>query len=120
MKHFYYMVPPCPECGSRRTGRFIRQPFRQLDQEYVMQESLKNGEIVLLKIEVPEKNAFCTDCGYTWKADISLLRISSDEMEAERMRRGTDKLLTNYMKEHGGLEKKRSILGGLFSGLTRF
>lgn len=83
-------------------------------------ESLKNGEIVELTPTAPEKNAFCCTCGFRWKENPRLVRITPEEKEAEIARRGTEKLLHKYIeKNHIDLYKK-PFLGGMFSGLIDF
>lgn len=66
----YYYVPPCPVCGSRKTGRYVRQPLTTGDMLYVERESLRNGELVRFAVHIPEKNAYCDDCGHEWECRI--------------------------------------------------
>ena len=120
MKHFYYMVPKCPECGSQRTGRYVKRPFTQRDCDYMMEESLKNGEIIRFKKQEPVQNAFCMQCGHTWAQRINVVRLTSDEIEDEIMKRKTDYLLNEYLEKNPVQEKQKSLFGGFFSGLTRF
>ena len=68
--HIYYYVPPCPVCGSRKTGRYVRQPLTTGDMLYVERESLRNGELVRFAVHIPEKNAYCDECGYEWGCSI--------------------------------------------------
>ena len=69
----YYYVPPCPACLSRKTGRYVRQPLMAGDMRYVEKESLRNGELVRFAGRIPEKNAYCEDCGHEFSADLDRL-----------------------------------------------
>lgn len=82
-----------------------------------MVESLKNGEIIKFKDHIPQKNAFCTECGHTWPESVHAALITPDEMEEEIHARKTEKLLEQYKTANGLTGKKKRFLGGFFSGL---
>lgn len=60
----YYFVPPCPACGSRVTGYYMKQEL--FNYSWSKEEALKHGEIVKQVAIVPEKNVFCETCGFEW------------------------------------------------------
>ena len=111
-------MPPCPKCGSEITGRYVQKPI--VKNDYMVLESFKNGEIIETKKRVPKKNAFCKECGFEWTEEARLVLIDEDEKDAEISRRKTEKLMQQYIEEHGIDLDKKPILGGLFSGLTNF
>lgn len=105
-------------CGSEITGRYVQRPYVKAD--YLVLESLRNGEIVELRKKVPEKNAFCKSCGFEWHEAPRVVWIDEDEKDYERAHRKTEKMLQEYIDEHHIDLYKKPILGGLFSGLTNF
>lgn len=118
MKKFYYMVPRCKECGSYKTGRYVVPP--RFHKEYMMIESLKNGEIIQFRAKEPLKNAFCLNCGHEWIQKVEISRLSAEEKEEQIIRRGTEEMLNDYIERNHLNDKKKSIFGGIFSGLTKF
>lgn len=116
MKHFYYFVPICPYCASRRTGRYVLTPMRKKDEHYIMMKSYKNGEIVKCKRPLPLNNAFCVDCGRDFITDIQVSRFDNDEIDEEIYRRGTDKMYQEYI-EKNKIDPDAKAKGGVFSGL---
>ena len=118
MKSIYYYMPPCPRCGSEITGRYIQRPLVKAD--YMVLESLKNGEIVELRKKVPDKNAFCKSCGFEWREAPRVVWIDEDEKEYERAHRKTEKMMQEYIDAHHIDVYKKPILGGIFSGFTNF
>lgn len=118
LKTLYYYMPPCPKCKSERTGRYLAQPY--VNKHYTVIESLKNGELVQLKKTVPRNNAYCADCGFEWHEEPRLVRIEQEEKEDEIARRGTEKLLYEYYEKNHIDPDKKGILGGVFSGFTKF
>lgn len=89
----YYNVRSCPRCGSRKTGRYVKKSKNPNDNEWTIIQSLKNGEIVELTPEIPEGNAFCTECGFSWPEYIREKYVSLGYIENERKARGTAFLL---------------------------
>lgn len=102
----YYYVPPCPKCGSRVTGHYIASR-RDNDQDWVILEALKHGEIAQLSYEVPTNNCFCLDCGFEWGEDVSASFKTSNYVKEQRAIRHTDELLRSYREEMG--PKKRGF-----------
>lgn len=104
----YYYVPPCPECKSRKTGRIIRQPFTNAG--YVMEQSIKNGELVRFERTEPIRNAYCASCGHTWPARIEGKLWADAKIEDEKIARGTDVMYAEILKE-AELAAKREAAG---------
>ena len=65
--HIYYYIPACPECGSKRTGRYVRQPSGYTGQAYELEESLRHGELIQYDTAKAARNtAYCEECGHEW------------------------------------------------------
>lgn len=108
IKKPYYYVPPCPFCGSERTGRYIKSHLTN-DSEWIFRESLKNGELVIEVPEVTRNNAFCIDCQFSWPQYIETRYLSLSEIQMESEKRGTRAVFieeTEKMKER---RKKENI-----------
>ena len=112
--HIYYYVPPCPACRSRKTGRYVRQPLTAGGMRYVERESLKSGELVRFAPRVPEKNAYCEDCGHEWACSVSARLMARDRITEEQAARGTAAKYAACL-EHG-TGKRKGVLGRI-SGL---
>ena len=85
----YYYVPPCPECGSHITGRYVRRPLTKADIRYVKNESLSHGEIIRMADKVPVVNAFCETCGHEWPEHVFARIVPGWMVEEEKTKRGT-------------------------------
>lgn len=109
IKYIYYYVPPCPKCGSRRTGRYLKEPKLPADIRYTMVESLKNGELVRMSYKVPENNAYCEDCGYEWPETIMAGFYTAQQINEEMQARGTVEAYSDYVEKHP--KKRKTILG---------
>lgn len=116
MKSAYYYMPPCPQCGSEVTGRYLKKPF--MNSDYTMIESLKNGELIRFCKKVPDKNAYCEDCGFTWHELPRFVWLTSEEKDGEVARRGAEKKLAEYVKDRR-LDQKPKVRG-FFSGWIDF
>ena len=113
--HIYYYIPPCPACGSRKTGRYVRQPLTAGDRRFVETESLRNGELVRFAPHVPEKNAYCEECGHEWTHAVSVRLVPRERIMEEQAARGTAAKYASYLESSSG--KKRSALGKIFGFL---
>ncbi len=112
IKKLYYMVPPCPNCGNFHTGRFFKKKKKQYENEWIVKEGLKNGEIMAEIDNIdPENNVFCMDCGFTWSCEVESLRLSSESIEKQKMMRGTNAILAAI--EKGEEEEKQTKKPGL-------
>ena len=95
----YYYVPPCPACGSRITGRYVRRPSSKWDMEYVYEDSLKHGELVKMAERVPIANAYCEECGNEWPQHLGLKILPAWQVEEEKKIRNTDAAYWNAKKD---------------------
>lgn len=103
-KYPYKYVEPCPNCGSRCTGRYMQEPLTRGDMEYIELQSLKHGEIVRFVYRVPEENVFCVDCEYKWVSDSKTVFLTKDELMNEIEARGTQPAYEELRDE---LEEKK-------------
>lgn len=90
MRYPYKYIPPCPKCGSRCTGRYIKEPITESDMEYIELQSLKHGEIIRFTPKEPDDNAFCVDCGFRWGVTARTVYLTREELDAEIDARGTE------------------------------
>lgn len=114
MLHFYYYVPPCPKCGSRRTGRYIKRPIT--DSGFIKEKSLKMGELVRFAPSEPIKNAFCEDCGYEWGTRIITMLWPSVRIQKEIDERGTAIRYNEYMRKKT-MAQKAAAKTGFFASM---
>lgn len=109
----YTYVPPCPACGSPRTGRYVR--MTRLTEEYSQLEALRYGEIIQPAGDRKhlEGELFCVSCGNIWRGKAEKRRLSSLELARERDLRGTTQLYEiacrNLGKDPEGKEKKKGL-----------
>lgn len=115
IKHFYYYVPPCPKCGSRITGRYVKQPRKQDDAEYMQRESLKHGELIRFVPSEPTKNCYCEECEYEWGHKVQMYLISKERMNEEIEVRDTLSLYREFNEKYP--RKKKSFFGRIFGFL---
>ena len=104
MRYPYKFVEPCPVCGSRCTGRFVKEPMREKDMEYIELQSLRHGEIVRFVYRVPDDNCFCVDCGHKWPSFPRTVFLTKEEILGEIEARGTREAYEELKEE---LEEKR-------------
>lgn len=108
----YYYVPPCPECRSPRTGRFMKF-HSSVNDKYSSKMSLKNGELINFTNRVdPNRQFFCLDCGCEWSEYSSIRWLTLEELDEEKKKRGTDELLDNFI-ENEHKEKEQPKKGGI-------
>ena len=115
IKKPYYYVPPCPSCGSHVTGRFVRMRG-QNDNDWMINEALKNGELISLVPEVLNKTAYCVECDYTWYTDIQLKFLNNEQIKEQKTERYTNEALTMRMNALAEEKKKKK---GLISRLIK-
>lgn len=113
----YYYVGACPNCDSEATGRFIPY-YRDADLDYVIQNSLKNGELVAVGDEHEHGNLFCNDCGNVWYGPVKRVFLSLNEIEYQRFVRDTDRILAERkaIKEQEETTEK----GGVMTAYKKF
>ena len=109
----YYYVEPCPRCGSRRTGRYMRMPITSAG--YTMESSIKAGELIKFVQHVPRKNLYCADCGHEWPGIVRTRLLSEAKIQEERKARGTD-ILYNKIMERKERARRKNILSDFLSG----
>ena len=109
IKHPYYYVPPCPVCGSRCTGRFVRRPVK--NSLYVEEESLKNGEIIRFCQGFPQDRVFCVDCGHEWEFRVLIKFLTREEISEEKKARGTEEAYEELLQMK---EMEAPRRGGVF------
>ena len=103
----YYYVPPCPYCGSVRTGRFVEYR-RDTQDQYTEKMSLKNGELIQFVAKIdPEASFFCADCGTTWSEYAPMKWFTMEEIEEEKKKRGTAAYYTETIEEEKDERKHR-------------
>lgn len=116
-KRPYYYVPPCPNCQSRKTGRYVKNPVVKQDKGYIFEESLKNGEIVEETDIVPVENAFCCDCGYEWSCYIETIWLTPQEILKQKRARGIEGLSEELENEKREERKKEPFAKKFFKSL---
>ena len=104
IRYPYKYVEPCPICGSRCTGRFVKEPLTERDMKYIELGSLRHGEIVRFIYRVPEENTFCVDCGAKWASEPRTIFLSKEAILREIEERGTRAAYEELRQE---LEEKR-------------
>lgn len=87
----YHYVPPCPKCGSLKTGRFyyVSTTYQQIEK--MVAENMRYGE--LSKIEIGfgnelDHNAYCEECGAQWYTNIEKLPLTDERIQQEMENRG--------------------------------
>lgn len=103
----YYYVPPCPACKSYLTGRFVLL-HRNIETEWMIDEALRNGEIINPQPEIPRHNAFCLNCDYTWLEDIRLKLFTIARISEEKENRSTNIILKDRYLKNNEAEKERN------------
>ena len=95
----YYYIPPCPVCGSEVTGRIVSGSHRATERDWMINEALRNGEIMLPSLEDTDDNCFCVECGATWYHMISMQMFTLDQINKEKKKRGTAPVLSERYAE---------------------
>ena len=114
----HYDIPPCPYCGSIRTGRIVKYHSNDND-DYITKSALKNGEIIKFAEEVdPDHDLFCSDCGFTWSEYVPLKWISLDDVKKAKYDRGTQPILEDMAAEER--DEKKHEKKGLFRSFIKF
>ncbi len=100
IKKKYTFVPPCPRCGSLKTGYKV---FCQTEKECneAIYKGLLNGELVEGTLNFNDiygdTNLFCKSCGSRWFGKTEEKRLTFEEKMQERENRGiTDKIIEEY------------------------
>lgn len=105
MWHLYYYVPPCPRCGSRKTGRYLRITF--MNHGKSVEESLRHGEIAREVSTVPYENCFCEDCDYEWHSRVLARMLTKAEYDEEIRVREIRAKQKAYREQNGDKKESR-------------
>lgn len=111
-KAFYYYVPKCPNCGSRITGKYVKEQKKEDDARYIMETSLKHGELITFVPNVPYENCYCENCGHEWHYNVDVKWISKERIEEEKIARGTEKKYRNFILNYP--KKKKPLVKKIF------
>ena len=87
----YYFVPPCPQCGSPVTGRYVAM---RMCKEWIIEDSLRHGEYVR-QADVDDQRgmAFCLNCNFEWPEDVPVRWITLRDISHQKIIRHTAELL---------------------------
>lgn len=114
----YYYIPKCPNCGSGKTGRYIKMGDDYQTRWSIIQ-SLKYGELVEPVPEVLHNNVFCATCGYEWNEYVASKWVNLNYINKEKEKRETNVMLKQKIEEHNNIEKenlkKKNIVGRTMS-----
>ena len=84
----YNFVPRCPRCNSWQTG-YIIEGHRNETNEQIKLDRMQHGEIVHIHEFVSSaNNLFCEKCNAEWCGEIIKKRLTQEEIEQEKSRRG--------------------------------
>lgn len=114
-RKIYYYIPTCPDCGSRRTGKYVKEPSSAETAQYIMRQSLRHGELITFLPEVPFTNCYCEECGYEWHYDVVGKWISPRRIEEEKVARNTNQKYIAFNRKYP--RKKKSLFRKIFSFL---
>ena len=109
-KVHYHRVPPCPKCGSKKTGRFLYVSNTSSGVEKIIGGCMAKGELVQLISGLDAtkyENAYCDNCGCEWHANIETFWLSHDKIAKERYERGITKEKYKNIKEIKSTTKAR-------------
>ncbi len=123
--HPYYEVPPCPSCGSVRTGYFVKRAKKDIDNNWIIDNALKNGELISLVDSTQEDDFFCLNCDYTWPGVLGMQLKSREFIDQEATKRGTREILKEIQKDRGvnngkPKQKKMGPIGAVLRNFKNF
>lgn len=105
----YYYVDNCPSCGSRVTGRYVKAS-RPVDNEWMIDQALKNGELLKTVPEVLGPNCFCLECGQNFSFPVQRKMLTIDEIKEEKIERHTVEILNDRLSDEYH-QKATGVLG---------
>lgn len=85
------ITPPCPVCGSKKTGYFVAGNDPELKEKYFLK-----GERIRLRPVPNGKNCFCADCGMEWQGQLTKKRFSEEEFGTYLLAHGFKKQRDQY------------------------
>ena len=109
IKKPYYYVPPCPDCGSSVTGRFIIGAENNTN-EWILHESLRNGEMATIIPVALSGNCFCVDCDVIFKAKIEQKMLSLSEIERQKRLRRTNEMYVSLKRIEKEKQRHRNFI----------
>ncbi len=98
IKKPYYYVGECPYCGSAITGRYVKAR-RVTENEWIIDEGLKNGELIKTIPELLGANCFCLECGTNFSYPVHMKMVSLEEIKQEKIKRHTIELLGERLSD---------------------
>lgn len=108
-KKQYFYVPPCPHCGSKKTG-YVLNNFDTInvDIETEKIKRLLNGELVELHNFISDEfTLFCDECGIEWHGQPEIKYLTMQEIEEQKMLRGID---DEYIYQRNNTSKGRALM----------
>ena len=109
LKKPYYYVPSCPNCGSFITGRFVKAR-NDYDADWLIDESLRHGEIVSPVPDVLSENCFCCDCNATFTGIVKMQWLSLNELDEQKLKRDIYEIWQERVSSQGQENGKDSAL----------
>lgn len=94
----YYYVGKCPHCGSMVTGRYVKAA-RKTDNEWMLDQALKNGEILKTIPELIGANCFCLECGQNFSYPVQRKMLTLAEIKEEKLQRHTIEILNDRLSD---------------------
>lgn len=111
------MVPPCPRCGSPKTGQYVDIGFGNPEREIAY--CRRKGELIRDWKGYRERNFFCEDCGVEWAGVTQKVKITKEELAELKKAKGIE----DHEKLPSGKKKKKSkishwlgVIGGAMCG----
>lgn len=107
-RKYYHYVPPCPRCGSHKTGRYVNVLMPNYGTEKIIAKCLKGGELIKITgdLSLPENNVYCEDCGAEWSTNIDTFLINKKQLEMQIKLRGITQKIYKDMKNYKKIKKK--------------
>ena len=104
----YHYVPPCPRCGSKKTGRFLFMMNTYNGVEKAISDCMANGELVKIRTSFQSQyeNAYCEDCGCEWNANIQDIPATEEQIRHQMDIRGITKESVESVKNIRKITKK--------------
>lgn len=110
----YNYVPPCPACGDRMTGTYFNNSdVSQVN--WIIEEALRNGELLKPGTEDQESLAFCCNCGFEWEHKRTTQWLTLSEIDREKSARQTVEILSQRLSEKQ--PKKTGSVKGLVKNM---
>lgn len=80
------IVPPCPKCGSCRTGRYVY--YRGRFPERLCAQYMKKGELIRTSSGLNMPRCFCDDCGLEWYGETKTKLLSGKQIRERKENMG--------------------------------